>query len=79
MLNILSDKANANQNNTEFISSQSEWLSSRKQTLINVDKFAAGGLGGRNPYTLLVEMIINAAVVEISMEVPQKTNIKTTI
>jgi hypothetical protein len=47
---------------------QSEWQSSRKQTNASGDE-----VGERNPLTLLVGMEISAAIMEISMETPQKT------
>jgi hypothetical protein len=49
MFDIFSHQENENQN---YISPQSEWLQSRKQTVIN----AGEDVRKRNPYTLLVGM-----------------------
>jgi hypothetical protein len=68
-------KRNANQNSTDFISTQLEWPYSRAITTTN----AGEDVVKQEPYTLLVGMQISTTNMESSMEIPQKAKGRTTI
>jgi hypothetical protein len=74
MFSLLGHKGNVNQNDTDSISSQSEWLSSRKQTTDAGEDAECQGKG-----TLICcswECKLFQPTMEISMEVPQNLKIE---
>ena len=66
MLNIAHYQRNANQNNNQITSHQSEWPSSKSLQTIN----AGEGVRKGNPLTLLLGMQTSAATMENSVEIP---------